>query len=363
MCRNHRLPIQCIVPPYIISKLLSENEGSFDFFRTGVSKLTLDEQIRARRSVFTRFSKRAQQIVSKGSRQAAPPSVRREVYSAEHRESLPGMLVRAEGDPPVEDPDANNVYEAAGATWDFYYSMFGRNSIDNEGLKIIQTIHYGVEYDNAFWDGQQMIFGDGDGQIFGSFTSDPDIIGHELTHGVIQYECNLVYRDESGALNESLADVFGILIKQKVLNQMVDDSDWLIGENVLLGDQYALRSFKAPGTAYVNHPQLGTDPQPAHMDQYTDDPYDNGGVHLNSGITNHAFYLAAMEIGGYAWKKTGQIWYAALCDNTLIAENATFADFRNATIVHAGKLFPNEPHIQQAVSKAWEAVGIKNMDT
>src|SRR4029079_944922 len=136
-----------------------------------------------------------------------------------------------------------------------------------------------------------------------------------LTHGVTQDEAQLVYSNQSGALNESLSDVFGSLIKQFSLNQTADQADWLIGAGLLTKqvNGVALRSMKAPGTAY-NDPVLGKDPQPAHMKDYVNTISDNGGVHINSGIPNHAFYLIATQIGGNAWEKAGQIWYLTLRD-------------------------------------------------
>ena len=351
--------VHCIIPPYMIAALIEKNEGKANTFKSKVTNLMLDEQIRNRRKVFSTLSREGRKIVSTLPVTAAAITPDREVYTANHQQTQPGTLVRKEGQSPVADKDVNNAYDAAGYTWSFYYDIFGRNSIDNQGLKLVQTVHYGDQYDNAFWDGEQMIFGDGDGTIFASFTLDIDVIGHELTHGVVQYECNLDYQDQSGALNESLADVFGIMIKQRALNHDVTQSDWLIGENILIGEQYALRSFKAPGTAYVNHPDLGSDPQPSNMSGYTNDPNDNGGVHLNSGITNHAFYLAATAIGGFAWEKTGKVWYAAMCDTERVKPNATFADFRNATIYHAQQLFAEDESVTTAISNAWDAVGVK----
>jgi len=282
----------------------------------------------------------------------------RSVYSAENHEELPGKLIRKEGGQPADDQDVNAVYDGAGATWDFYYSLYGRNSIDNKGLKIIQSVHYYKDYNNAFWDGKQMAYGDGDGKIFGSFTSDIDVIGHELTHGVIQYESDLEYKDQSGALNESLADIFGIMIKQKTLNQDVKTSSWLVGENIIIGKDYAIRSLKAPGTAYVNHPDLGTDPQPAHMSGYTDDPMDDGGVHLNSGILNHAFYLASYDVGGYAWEKVGRVWYNAMCNRKLVPADATFLDFKKATIKESTTLFGARNKVTKTIRNAWKSVGL-----
>ncbi|RYE02344.1 MAG: M4 family peptidase [Sphingobacteriaceae bacterium] len=348
-----------IIPPYMIAALLSKNEENVSVFRANATNLQIDEQIRSRRKLFGSLSEKGRQILAIESVKDSAIAPNREVYTANHQQTQPGKLARKEGQQPVADEDVNNAYDAAGYTFSFYYDLFGRNSIDNKGLKLIQTVHYSNKYDNAFWDGQQMIFGDGDGKIFASFTKDIDVIGHELTHGVVQYECNLDYQGQSGALNESLADVFGIMIKQRAKNQDVTQSDWLIGESILIGDQYALRSFKAPGTAYVNHPELGTDPQPSNMSGYFNDPYDNGGVHTNSGITNHAFYLAATAIGGFAWEKTGKIWYAAMCDIERVKPDASFIDFKNATVYHAQQLFTDDASVAQAVEAAWNNVGVK----
>ncbi|CAM5676724.1 hypothetical protein SFUMM280S_07534 [Streptomyces fumanus] len=155
-----------------------------------------------------------------------------------------------------------------------------------------------------------MVFGDGDGEIFLDFTIPVDVIGHELVHGVTQYTANLTYFGQPGALNESVSDVFGSLIKQYTLGQSADQADWLIGAGLLAPrvTGVALRSLKAPGTAYDDD-VLGKDPQPATMDDYVRTGRDNGGVHINSGIPNHAFYLAATALGGNAWERAGQIWY------------------------------------------------------
>lgn len=359
MC-NH-LPVRCIIPPYMAAQLANNDKTDKASLISHVSSFSIDAQFRARRKTFTKLNEQGKQILTLSAlkRPLKKVAVNREVYTANNKPVELGTLVRKEGQAAVKDKDVNNVYDGAGYTWDFYYSMFQRNSVDNKGLKLIQTVHYGKKYDNAFWDGQQMIYGDGDDKIFGSFTGDIDIIGHELTHGVVQYECNLAYQDQSGALNESLADVFGTMIKQRVLNQDAKTADWLIGENVLLGDTYALRSLKAPGTAYKNHPELGTDPQPAHMNGYTNDPYDNGGVHLNSSIPNHAFYLACFNAGGYSWEKVGRAWYAAMCDKKNVKPTATFIDFKHATIAKSEKLFKTEKTVTDAIKNAWDSVGVK----
>jgi Zn-dependent metalloprotease len=369
---NH---IHCIIPPYMALKLISSDQDRADYLRSTLINFSIDEELRGRRQAFSKVSSIEKIILANeqfhdlngnkatllGLHATVPgavPSVNREVYDAQHKPLQPGKLARKEGDPAVSDLDINQVYDYAGAIWDFYYSLFGRNSIDNAGMKLIQTVNYQKNYQNAFWDGKQMIYGDGDGKIFASFTSDLDVAGHELTHGVVQYECNLAYMDQSGALNESLADVFGLMIKQKFLNEDVNASNWLIGENILIGEEYAIRSFKAPGTAYVNHPVLGTDPQPNHMNGYYSDPNDNGGVHLNSGITNHAFYLAAVAAGGFSWETVGPVWYKAMCNKTLVPINATFADFKEATITEATALYGATNKITQAIEAAWNTVGV-----
>jgi Zn-dependent metalloprotease len=159
-----------------------------------------------------------------------------------------------------------------------------------------------------------MDYGDGDGIVFDRFTRSLDVVGHELTHGVVTFTANLDYEDQPGALNEHFADVMGILVRQWRKNQSAAKASWLIGAELLkpAPTRRALRDMAAPGTAYVDDPDLGTDPQPKHMDDFYDGPDDNGGVHINSGILNHAFFKVATALGGKAWEKAGRIWYEAL---------------------------------------------------
>jgi Zn-dependent metalloprotease len=252
----------------------------------------------------------------------------------------------------------NEAYDGLGDTFDFYFDVYKRNSIDNAGLHLNATVHYGKNYDNAFWNGQQMIFGDGDGQLFNRFTVALDVIGHELTHGVTGSEANLTYQGQSGALNESISDVFGSLVKQFKLKQTADKADWLIGAGLLAKGVkgVALRSMKDPGTAY-DDPVLGKDDQPGTMAGYVHTAEDNGGVHTNSGIPNHAFYLAAVAIGGNAWEKAGQVWYDTLADPRL-KRNADFAAFANLTIQNASRRFGPKGAEVGAVTQAWKQVQV-----
>jgi Zn-dependent metalloprotease len=285
----------------------------------------------------------------------------RNIYSAENKQRLPGTLVRKEGDPQTNDPAVDEAYDGLGATYDLFLEEYGRNSIDNRGMALDATVHFGMDYDNAFWNGSQMVFGDGDGVLFNRFTIAVDVTGHELTHGVTQHSAGLIYWGQPGALNESASDVFGSLVKQRSLNQTADQADWLIGEGLLVPDptgggrRDALRSMKAPGTAY-DDPVLGKDPQPAHMRDFVRTFQDNGGVHINSGIPNHAFYLAATKIGGNAWKQAGKIWYTTL--TTATRPLSRFQNFAVATARTAQSLYGANSAEYHAVREAWSEVGI-----
>ena len=281
----------------------------------------------------------------------------RTVYDAGGAEQLPGRVVRSEGGAATNDVTVNEAYDGLGATFDFYLAAYERNSIDDEGMHLDATVHYGNKYDNAFWNGQQMVFGDGDGDLFNRFTIALDVIGHELTHGVTGDEAALVYTGQPGALNESISDVFGSLVKQYAHQQTAAAADWLIGAGLFTARVHgvALRSMKAPGTAF-DDPVLGKDDQPDSMSGYVHTSADNGGVHINSGIPNRAFYLAASHFGGYAWEKAGRIWYETLRDKRL-RKTATFSQFARYTTQNADHLFGTAA--RKAVADAWSEVGIK----
>jgi Zn-dependent metalloprotease len=283
---------------------------------------------------------------------------RRTVYDAQNGTDLPGTLVRGEGDPATDDVAVTEAYDGAGATYDFFNEVYERNSVDDRGLRLDSTVHYGENYDNAFWSGNQMVYGDGDGEIFERFTKAIDVIGHELTHGVTQFTARLVYQGQPGALNESMSDVFGSLVKQRVLNQTAEEADWIIGEGLFTPQVQGvgLRSMKAPGTAY-DDPVLGKDPQPADFKDLYKGRQDNGGVHINSGIPNRAFYLAATAMGGFAWEKAGRIWYITLRDR--LRPRSDFKQGANLTIAVAGELYGQGSDEQKAVIEAWKQVGIQ----
>ena len=288
---------------------------------------------------------------------AVPPSpVDRQIHDAKNNAHLPGSLVRNEGDGPVTDSTVNDAYDGAGHVHKMYLDAFSRNSIDNNAMPLVSTVHFRRNFNNAFWNGSQMVYGDGDGKIFDQMV-DLSVIGHEMSHGVVQHAGGLIYKDQSGALNESFADVFGALTVQFTNDQEAHEANWLIGEKVLANgiNGRALRDMKAPGTAYSD-PLLGQDPQPYHMDHFVVTSSDKGGVHINSGIPNHAFYLYCQYMGGKSWKIPGMIWY-----NTMLTINnplATFQDWAEQTLISANDLHGNGSRESLMLRRAWKLVGI-----
>jgi Zn-dependent metalloprotease len=346
----------CFVPPYMLQEI----------YQNG----TVAQQEHARQNIASSWQFRISRAATTGAMSvleaddlAVSTVMERLVYDAEHSSLLPGRLVMGEGDPPSDDQSVNEAYEGAGATYELFKQVYGRNSIDGRGMPIASTVHYGIGYDNAFWNGNQMVYGDGDEdlppeqRLFNRFTISMDIMGHELTHGITQYEAGLLYSGQSGALNEAISDIFGILVKQYYQNITVEESNWLIGTGLFTENVsgIAIRSMKEPGTAY-NDPILGKDPQPGHMDDYVNTIEDAGGVHINSGILNHAFYVMSIELGGKAWEKAGLIWYLTLSEK--LFASADFNDAARLTYEAAGELYGNRSQEQKAVRFGWQEVGL-----
>lgn len=349
---NAPRPVFCtIVPPQILDKL----SQSDDPLLSGPARRTLESDTaqRARR----RLTALAGVPVVRTTAGTPPTTPHRTLYDCRHGTGLPGHKVRDEGEEPTQDASVNRAYAGLGATFELLHKEYGRSSIDGNGLPLIGSVHYDEQYNNAFFDGEQMVFGDGDGEIFLDFTVAIDVIAHELAHGLTQHTANLVYEGQPGALNESVSDVFGALVKQYSLGQSAREADWLIGAGLLAPrvSGVALRSMKAPGTAYDDD-VLGKDPQPATMDDYIETEEDNGGVHLNSGIPNRAFHLLATALGGNAWERAGHIWFDVLTGGEL-AQDADFAAFARLTVTAAKARFGTGDEAE-AVTKAWSEVGV-----
>ncbi|MGM1021857.1 MAG: M4 family metallopeptidase [Bacillota bacterium] len=266
-------------------------------------------------------------------------------YTASNRQTIPGTLL-ADADNVWNDPAGVDAHAYAAKTYDYYKDKFGRNSIDGRGLQLRSTVHYGSRYNNAFWNGSQMTYGDGDGTTFIAFSGDPDVVGHELTHGVTEYTSNLDYYGESGALNEAFSDIIGNDIQRK---------NWLVGDDIytpsIAGD--ALRSMSNP-TLYD---------QPDHYSDLYKGSSDNGGVHTNSGIINKAYYLLAqggtfhgVTVSGIGRDAAVQIYYSAFTN--YLTSSSDFSNARAAVVQAAKDLYGANSAQATAAAKSFDAVGV-----
>ncbi len=350
-CRN---PVHCIVPPYMVEYMARLADPVIR--ERALVALAHCAAVRAVRAF-------AQQMPAM---MVAPsPAGRRHrlVYDARGKNVLPGRLVRSEGEGRVSDTAVNEAYDYSGDTFDFYHAIFGRNSLDDAGMSLVSTVHVGEAdggnryqpMNNAFWDGSQMAYGDGDGVVFEGFTRSLDVVAHELTHGVETFSSNLLYRGQSGALNEHFADVFGILVRQWRREEPAEKASWIVGHEVLVSapTRRGIRDMEHPGDAYRNDPYLGTDPQPDHMDRLYTGPADSGGVHINSGIPNRAFVLVAKSLGGNAWETAGEIWYEAMLQ---LSRTSRFEDLARITAQIAADRFGAAA--KKAVRAGWKKVGL-----
>ena len=342
------------VPPYLLHHLAAEDRPTLAAAEHPCGRtLRIDAGFRERREQ----ASAEPSLRASGPTADAPAGDRWVIHTAANEETLPGAVARTEGDPATDDPAVDEAYTWTQQVWDLYQQQFDRLSYDAAGSTVSVTVHYGQAYDNAFWDGEQLVFGDGDGQIFERFTKPADVLAHEFSHGVVQYTSGFTYNGQSGALNESIADVFAAMSVQHAAGQTADQASWLIGEGLFKPgiNATALRSMLEPGTAY-DDPQLGKDPQVGSMADYVDTTEDNGGVHLNSGIPNRAFALAARSVGGRSWEQIGKVWYAALTSPDVTA-STDFTGFADATVAAATTLFAGTP-VPDQVRAAWVEVGV-----
>ncbi|XZF74991.1 M4 family metallopeptidase [Bacillus sp. AL-1R] len=274
-------------------------------------------------------------------------------YNASNRTSLPGTLLSS------ADTLLNSTAEAAavdahyyaGKTFDYYKTVFGRNSYDNKGAALKSTVHYSRNYNNAFWNGSQMVYGDGDGTTFTYLSGGIDVVAHELTHAVTERSSNLIYQNESGALNEAISDIFGTVIEFYTNN----NPDYEIGEDIytpnISGD--SLRSMSNPA-------KYG---DPDHYSKRYTGTSDNGGVHTNSGIINKAAYLIAVggthygvSVTGIGNDKLAKIFYRA--NTVYLTSSATFSQARAALAQSAADLYGAGSAEVTTVNKAFDAVGV-----
>jgi Zn-dependent metalloprotease len=338
----------CIIPKDVLDRFSKDKSLSAAERKSFADTAQFELQWRKVRALATQTSALAARSLSSNVAVAATPAIT--VYDCATGTSLPGSPVSNPGS--ASDKTAKRAFVQTTAVADFYKKVFGRNSVDDLGMTLQSSIHYGVKYNNAFWSGTQMTYGDGDGNIFVDFTKGNDVIGHELTHGVTQFSSQLSYANEAGGLNESISDVFGSMFRQWIGKQQVGQADWLIGNDIMGPGAKAkgytcLRDMANPGASHC----LAA--QPDHYSKYKPgmDP------HYSSGIPNFAFYKAAISIGGKSWEKAGQIWYKALTGYGP-SPNMKMKTFAGRTRKLAKTLYPADIAVYNAVDKAWSAVGL-----
>ena len=334
------------VPPHVVGKLARNPDPAVREMARLSAVQSKDSRIKRSRVI---------DMNTLAATASSDSTAERKVFDSENTREQQRTLVRDEGGKVTGDEVVDIVYDYAGVVLK-YFKMLERNSINNQGMDLILNVHFGKQYMNAFWDGDEMTFGDGDGSIFTNFTKSLDVVAHELAHGVTQHTANLDYYSQSGALNEHFSDVFGSAIQQYYNKQDAGQADWLVGNEImgptLFGE--SLRSMKAPGSAYNNN-LLGDDPQPSHMRDYYAGESDNRGVHINSGIPNRAFYLVSNDIGT---DKAILIWYQAL---RMLWPDANFNDAVEI-ISHAARLLTKVKKVPegstQTIRLAFKEVGL-----
>lgn len=356
----HRWPVHgtsCYAMPPYLQDYIRRHSQDPELLRAMAATARASQRLRQMRAALLAAPQRAAMATAPG------PRKRRRVFDCEHSTDLLSRLVRSEGQKATGDAAVDEAYRYSGLTFDFFAKFFERASVDNANLALTSSVHYQEDpqagYDNAFWNGNQMVYGDG--YVFQRMTRCLDVVAHELTHGVTQYEAGLRYENQSGALNEHFSDVFGVLVRQWAKKQSDPaQADWLVGRGIFRKrsmKQMGLRSMAAPGTAY-DDPDFGRDPQPGHMRDYVNLPNtedgDWGGVHYNSGIPNKAFHLVAVGLGQPAWTVAGRIWYITLTER--LRDNADFKKCAYETISVAGDYFGSPE--RKVVRNAWIQVGV-----
>jgi Zn-dependent metalloprotease len=336
------------VPRRVLERFSRDRRLSAAARRAFADAVRIETQWRKVRAEQGRLARLAQTVLPSGLRAPATQGI--EVYTCGHGTSLPGSHVTNPGS--SRDATVKRASVQTTAVAEFYRKLFGRVSVDGAGKTLVSSVHYSVRYNNAFWNGGQMVYGDGDGDIFVDFTHADDVIAHELTHGVTQYSAGLGYSNQAGGLNESVSDVFGSMFRLWRAAQTVTGADWLIGGDIL-GPGAKMRGFTCLRDLANPAATHCLSPQPMHFDQYRDgmDPHDS------SGIANHAFYLAALAIGGRSWEKAGPIWYRALT-HYAPTPGLRMRGFANRTRTAAKQLFPGDATLIRAVDNAWAAVGL-----
>ena len=342
-----------IIPDDVLRRFAADPELADEVRQSLHRTAELSRQVRAVREqhallTLTAISLPGPPIPSPPPAPHAPPAG--QVFDCHTGTSLPGTPVGNPGS--SVDATAKRAYVEEEAVAKFYWEVFKRDSIDGHHMTLISSIHYGVKFNNAFWNGSQMTYGDGDGQVFADFTLGDDVIGHELTHGVTQHSLALNYSGEAGGLNESISDVFGSMFRQWEKKQTVAQADWLIGADIMgpVSKQKGYTCLRNMANPKDTHALA---PQPDHY--YPG--LGNLDPHYSSGVPNLAFTKAAKAIGGHSWEKAGQIWYKALTGSGP-SPSMTMHQLAARTRSLSSSMYPSDASIHTAVDSAWTAVGL-----
>jgi Zn-dependent metalloprotease len=337
-----------IVPREVLARLAQDKQLSAELRKDLLDTAQISQEFRDLRSQAARLT--GVTLAHADALIEIAPSPAVTVYDCKHAQNLPGVPVPNPGNSP--DPTAKRTFNETTSVAKFYKDIFNRNSIDNQGMTLMSSVHYGSNFNNAMWNGSQMLYGDGDGSIFIDFTSANDVIGHELTHGVTQHSLQLNYFDEAGGLNESMSDCFGSMFRQWESSQDVISADWLIGQDII-GPAAQARGFTCLRDMANPAAKHCLAPQPTQYSQITPgmDP------HYSSGPPNLAFYTACKTLGGASWERIGQIWYHSLTafGPTPDMKMQAFAD---RTRQVANTMYSATPTVAAAVDQGWKQVGL-----
>ncbi|MFL6578745.1 MAG: M4 family metallopeptidase [Povalibacter sp.] len=337
-----------IVPADVLNRLAADKRLDARLRKAASDSARVSVQMRRLREQARELTRIAQATSTHYVELATKPKVT--VYDTKHSMKLPGVPISS----PKTSKDATvkRTFRQTTELAEFYRQVFGRNSIDDAGLTLMSSVHYGRDFNNAMWNGVQMIYGDGDAKLFVDFTKGSDVIGHELTHGVTQYTLQLAYEDDAGGLNESLSDCFGSMFRQWQSDQTAAQADWLIGKDILGATSkkegyVALRNMANPGDEQCLAPQPArySDLQPGMDPHYT------------SGPPNLAFCVACRNVGGRSWETIGQVWYVVMTQSGA-QPNMTMKQFAARTRQVAAQLFASSPKVKNAVDSGWKQVGL-----
>ncbi|HXJ22864.1 MAG TPA: M4 family metallopeptidase [Polyangia bacterium] len=336
------------VPKSVLERLANDKTLAAELRRAAFESSLLSDLLRQSRLQHGAFISASRPLSAQLEELAAQPeSV---VFDANHTHTLPGKTVPNPGS--SSDPSAKRAYTQAARVAEFYQTIFKRNSVDNAGATLVSSVHYARNYNNAMWNGTQMVYGDGDGKIFIDFTGGNDVIGHELTHGVTQYTLQLGYEDDAGGLNESLSDCFGSMFRQWEAKQTSQQADWLIGSDIIgpvakERNVTCLRNMANPADPRT------LSPQPAKYSQLSPgmDP------HFTSGPPNLAFCTACKGVPGNSWDTVGQVWYHVMV-TAGPKPQMTMADFAGRTRQAAVQLFEAKPEVAKSVDAGWKLIGL-----